>query len=460
MIEKILVVDDDQLVNEFVDETLTRAGYDVTSAMSGEDAIELIEIEDFDLILSDVRMPRMNGIELLKQIKRIASPSTIVIMITAYGTVKNAVEAMRIGAFDYVLKPFSPDELELTVKRALRFQDLQRENEFLKTEVGRRYSFDNIIGKNKVLTDVFDLVKVAADSRATILITGESGTGKELVARAIHYNSPRKNNAFIRVNCASLPENLIESELFGHEKGAFTGAIKQTKGRFELADNGTLLLDEISEMPLSLQAKLLRVLQEYEFERVGSGKPIKVDVRIIATSNRNLKAEIKEGHFREDLYYRLNVIQIELPPLRARIDDIPELTNYFINKYNEENHRQVEGVADKTLRILMKHHWPGNIRELENIIQRGVVTCKTNMLTPEELPSYLTLGETIDSGDVKLTMPVSLAELEKYAIFEGLKFTSGNRSKAADILGITSRTLRNKLAEYDIRQNALEENLG
>jgi len=454
MNEKILVVDDDKLVNEFVEETLTRSGYDVTSAMSGEDALELIEIEDFDLILSDVRMPRMDGLELLKRIKK-TSPSSLVMMITAYGTVKNAVEAMKIGAYDYVLKPFSPDELELTVKKALKFHDLQIENDMLRTEIGRKYSFDNIVGKNKALTDVFDLVKVAADSKATILITGESGTGKELIARAIHYNSPRKNNKFIRVNCASLPENLIESELFGHEKGAFTGAIKQTKGRFELADRGTLLLDEISEMPMSLQAKLLRVLQEYEFERVGSGEVISVDVRVIATSNRNLKAEIKDGNFREDLYYRLNVIQIELPPLRARKDDITGLCQHFIQKYNEENGRAVEGVTERAVKALLDYHWPGNIRELENMIQRGVVTAKSPLLDVDDFPNYLVIGEEVDSGDLRLPMPVSLGELEKVAIFEALKFTSGNRSKAADILGVTSRTLRNKLAEYGTRKESV-----
>jgi len=455
MTEKILVVDDDKLVNEFVEETLTRSGYDVTSSMSGEDAVELIDVEDFDLILSDVRMPRMDGIELLKRIRK-TSPATMVIMITAFGTVKNAVEAMKIGAHDYILKPFSPEELELTVKKALDYHDLRAENDMLREEVGRKYSFDNIVGKNKTLTDVFDLVKVAADSRATILITGESGTGKELIAKAIHYNSPRHDEAFIRVNCASLPENLIESELFGHEKGAFTGAIKQTKGRFELADDGTLLLDEISEMPMSLQAKLLRVLQEYEFERVGSGTPIKVDVRVIATSNRNLKSEIRQGNFREDLFYRLNVIQIEIPPLRARKDDIPALVDHFVEKYNEENKRSVDKVDDVAMKILLNHHWPGNVRELENIVQRGVVTCRATTITAEFLPEYLTMGESMDSGDVRLPMPVSIAELEKYAIMESLKFTGNNRSKAADILGITSRTLRNKLAEYGMKKNLAE----
>ncbi len=451
MTEKILVVDDDKLVNEFVEETLTRSGFDVTTAMSGEDALELMAIEDFDLILSDVRMPRMDGIQLLKKIRREA-PATTVIMITAYGTVKNAVEAMKLGAFDYVLKPFSPDELEITVKKALEFHELKTENELLRTEIGRRYSFENIVGKNKNLTEMFDLVKVAADSRATILITGESGTGKELFAKAVHYNSPRKNKVFVRVNCASLPENLIESELFGHERGAFTGAIKQTKGRFELADGGTLLLDEISELPLALQAKLLRVLQEHEFERVGSGTPIKVDVRVIATSNRNLRAEISEGNFREDLYYRINVIQLELPPLRARRDDIPELVDHFIGKYNEENSRTIQGVDKKALRLLMDYHWPGNVRELENIIQRGVVTGKGDLLTENDLPGYIALGDTIDTGSIRLPMPVSIAELEKQAIFEALKFTSGNRTKAADVLGITSRTLRNKLSEYGVKR--------
>jgi len=455
MHERILVVDDDQLVNEFVDETLTRAGYDVTSASSGADALELLEVDDFELILSDVRMPEVGGIDLLKRVRKV-SPSTIVIMITAFGTVKNAVEAMKLGAFDYVLKPFSPDELELTVKKALRFHQLQQENDRLRNEVGKKYSFENIIGSSKQLTDVFDVVKLAADSKATILITGESGTGKELIARAIHYNSPRADEAFIRVNCASLPENLIESELFGHEKGAFTGAIKQTKGRFELADGGTILLDEISEMPMSLQAKLLRVLQEWEFERVGSGKSIKVDVRVIATSNRNLKAEIREGNFREDLYFRLNVVQLELPSLRSRRDDIPALTDHFILKYNTENNRSVQGLSNKAMQLFNKYHWPGNVRELENIIQRCVVTCTDEIIQPESLPSYIISGEAIDSGDVVLPMPVSIAELERVAIGEALKFTGGNRTKAADILGITSRTLRNKLAEYGLKDKNRE----
>jgi len=446
MRQKILVVDDDNLVNEFITETLNRAGYEVLSASSGAEALTLMEDEEFDLVLTDVRMPEMDGIALLTKIKDL-SPDTVVVVITAYGTVKNAVDAMKKGAYDYILKPFSPDEIEIIVRRGLEHRALQFENKVLRAQIRDKYSFENIVGQNRRLLDIFDLIETAANSRATILLTGESGTGKELVAKAIHYNSSRRDKPFIRVNCAALPENLIEAELFGHEKGAFTGAIRQNKGRFELADGGSLLLDEISEMPFQLQAKLLRVLQESEFERVGSGVPVKVDVRIIATSNRNLPELVKKGSFREDLYYRLNVISIEIPALRARRDDIPLLIEHFIRKFNAEDERQIEGVSEKAMRMLLDYPWPGNVRELENLIHRAVLTTKDNILTHKDFPSYVALGLGMESADM-LSEPITIAEGEKILILKSLERHSGNRTKAADDLGITTRTLRNKLHEY------------
>ena len=452
MEKNILVVDDDNLVNEFVTETLKRLNYSVSSATSGAEALEMIESRDFDLVLSDVRMPEMDGITLLEKIKSI-TPDTVVVIVTAFGTVENAVNAMKKGAYDYILKPFSPDALEIVVKRALEHRHLSVENRSLKAQIREKFSFDNIVGQNRRLRDIFDLIETAANSKATILLTGESGTGKELVAKAVHYNSPRRDNPFIRINCAALPESLIESELFGHEKGAFTGAINQTKGRFHLADQGSLLLDEISEMPIQLQSKLLRVLQESEFERVGSGTPIKVDVRIIATTNRDLMEEIKKGSFREDLYYRLNVINIEVPALRERKDDIPLLVEHFIEKFNREDDRQIKGITDNALNLLMQYPWPGNVRELENMIQRAVVTARDNVITHKDFPQHLALGPSSASGGDMLTEPLTISEGEKILILKSLERNSGNRTKAADELGITTRTLRNKLHEYGMTDN-------
>ncbi|HER00334.1 MAG TPA: sigma-54-dependent Fis family transcriptional regulator [candidate division Zixibacteria bacterium] len=451
MSNMILVVDDDKLVNEFVNETLTRAGFKVHSALSGAEALKLMQENEYDLILTDVRMPEMDGITLLMKIKAV-SPDSVVVVITAYGTIENAVDAMRKGAYDYILKPFSPDEIEIVVRRGLEHRALAMENKVLRAQIRDKYSFENIVGQNRKLLDIFDLIQTAANSKATILLTGESGTGKELVAKAIHYNSPRKDMPFIRINCAALPENLIESELFGHEKGAFTGAIKQTKGRFELADGGSLLLDEVSEMDLGLQAKLLRVLQESEFERVGSGLPVKVDVRLIATSNRNLMDEVRKGKFREDLYYRLNVINIEIPPLRERKDDLPLLIEHFIQKFNEEDERHIEGLSEKALRLLQSYPWPGNVRELENLIHRAVVTSKNSVITHMDFPSYLALGPNAEMSDM-LSEPITISEGEKILILKSLERHAGNRTKAAEELGITTRTLRNKLHEYGMTDN-------
>ena len=444
---RILVVDDDNLMREFLDETLRRSKYSVELASTGDEAFKKIKSWEYDVILTDIRMPKMSGMELLKAVKD-NSPQAKVMLMTAYGTIENAVEAMKLGAFDYITKPFSADDIELKIKRAIEYNRLEQENRRLLEEVTTKYKFDNIIGKSPQIRKVFEIIDSIADSKSSVLITGESGTGKELIARAIHYNSPRKNQPFVAVNCAVLPENLMESELFGHEKGAFTGAIKKTTGKFELAHQGTLLLDEISEIPPALQAKLLRVLQEREFERVGSGETIQVDVRIISTSNQNLPELIQEGKFREDLYFRLNVLPINIPPLRERKEDIIILAEYFLDKYKKENNRDIKGISEKVFQIFMEYHWPGNVRELENYIERAVVTSKGELLTPEDFPKELLFKADLITPQFEAGMTID--EAEKALILKTLETCSGNKTKAAKTLGVSVRTLRNKLNEYGL----------
>jgi DNA-binding NtrC family response regulator len=443
----ILVVDDDNLVNDFLTEALNRAGYAVESVLSGEEALIKLEEKSYDVMISDIKMKGMDGITLLKKAKEMRS-DMVVVMITAFGTVENAVRAMKLGAYDYLLKPVSPDSIELLMERVAELVTLRRENTRLRSDLASRYQ--NIIGKSSKMKEVFELIQTTADARSTVLITGESGTGKELVARAIHYVSNRKEKPFIKLNCAALPENLVEAELFGYEKGAFTGAMRQHKGRFEMAHTGTLLLDEISEMPHGLQAKLLRVLQEKEFERIGSGISIEVDVRIIATSNRNLKEAIQLKQFREDLFYRLNVIPVHLVPLRDRLEDIPLLANHFIEKYDRENNKDVKGIDEGAFHLFMRYHWPGNVRELENYIERAVVTTSKSILSADDFPKELALGKLADDA-LKFGEELTLADGEKYLILKALERFSGNKTRAAEALDITPRTIRNKLAEYNIR---------
>jgi DNA-binding NtrC family response regulator len=446
---RILTVDDDPLLRDFLSEALTRSGCRVDSVSTGEEALEKITEKEYDIILTDVRLPNMDGVEVLKRAKS-SLPDAQVIMITAYGTVQNAVEAMKLGAFDYLLKPLSVDEIDLVIKRALDHKRLVLENKLLRSEVKEKYGFGNIVGRTPEMDKIFELVRTIADTKATVMITGESGTGKELIAKAIHYNSSRREGPFIRINCAALPEGLVESELFGHEKGSFTGAIRQSRGRFELADGGTLLLDEISEINLHLQGKLLRVLQEREFERVGSGIPIQVDVRIIATSNRNLKQWIQDGKFREDLFYRLNVVPIHIPPLRERKEDIPALAQHFLEKYNLENNRQIAGISPKVNELSLNYSWPGNVRELENYIERAVVTAKGSILTPRDFPRELTFGR-IRKRTREIEVGSTVHEAERELILKTLEAEEGNRTKTARILGISTRTLRNKLHEYGLK---------
>ena len=443
---RILIVDDEEIVRDFISEVLIRMGHAPLAADCGEKAIEYLERAEFDIVITDFKMPGVSGIDVLKKSLELW-PDCRVVMITAFGTIEQAVNAMKIGAHDYITKPVSPDHLEMVVTKALEYRKLKLENRILKSEIGDKYSFDNIIGKADVMQDVFELIRRAAPSESTILINGESGTGKEMVAKAIHFNSSRNGGPFIKMNCAALPEGLIESELFGHEKGAFTGAIRATRGRFELADGGTLLLDEISEIPPPLQAKLLRVLQEKEFERIGSGQTIKVDVRVIATSNRDLREEVANGSFRNDLYYRLNVIPIDLPPLRMRKDDIAILCGSFLEKYSRNFGVPIKALSDKVLKIFESYSWPGNVRELENLIERAVVISKNQELKPSDFPPELTSGMTASAaGSVEVGM--SVGEAEKILILKTLKAHAGNKTRTAEVLGISTRTLRNKLHEY------------
>ncbi|MCI0531319.1 MAG: sigma-54 dependent transcriptional regulator [candidate division Zixibacteria bacterium] len=449
MPDKILIVEDDRIMQDFLREALTRLQLSVDYASTGDEAAERIRSQNYDVILSDVRIPTMDGIEVLKMAKS-HLPDSKVVMMTAYGTVQNAVEAMKLGAFDYVMKPISADELEIVVKKALEYKRLLFENKQLKSELAGKYKYENIVGKSPAMRKVFEQIDVVADNKSTVLITGETGTGKELVAKAIHYNSSRRDFSYVSINCASIPEGLIESELFGHEKGAFTSAIKTTLGRFEIAHGGTLVLDEISEISPALQAKLLRVLQEREFERLGSGSSIQVDVRVIAISNRDLKEEIRKGDFREDLYYRLNVLPVHLPSLRDRKEDIPLLVEFFLDRYNRETKKKIERVDEKGMGLLLNYHWPGNVRELENYIERAVVISTKSVLTESDFPRELTLPPVENTGDGP-GADQSISANEKKLIIQALRDFNGNRTKAAGKLGITTRTLRNKLKLYGMK---------
>lgn len=444
--ERLLVVDDEALVRDFLKEALTRASYQVDLAEDGKRAKEILKDQPYDLVLTDLKMPGVTGLDLLRFVKA-HLPETQVIMMTAYGTIENAVEAMRLGAFDYITKPFTSGELDLVLDRAFEHRRLVNENRFLRDELAEKYGFKAIIGKSKAMQEVFEIMKVVAPNHSTIMIEGESGTGKELVARAIHYNSARKDKPFIKINCAALPEGLIESELYGHEKGAYTHAFARSKGKFELADGGTILFDEIGEMAPGLQAKLLRVLQEREFERIGGHETIQVDVRVIATTNRNLEEEVEKGRFRKDLYYRLNVISIHLPPLSRRREDIPLLAHHFLQCYKREYNKAIEGISEEAMLHLCRSDWPGNVREIANRIERAVVLCRGKTL---ELNDFF-VGGRIRSNTINEFPQVpgtSLRDMEKWLILKTLNAQKANRTKTAEILDISIRTLRNKIREY------------
>ena len=445
----ILVVDDDADMREMVHDMLKDRRHQVTTASSGQEALRLLGEGGYAVVLSDLRMKGMQGIELLTEIKKTV-PDINVILMTAFGSVETAVEAMKYGASDYLTKPVKKDELIRVVERVLREAGLRREVSRLRKEVHKEYSFHHILGKSKPMQAVFDLIKRVADSPTNILITGESGTGKELVAKAIHYNSDRKEAPFVPVNCAAIPEQLLESELFGHMRGSFTDARMDKRGLFEEAQKGTLFLDEISELPIMLQAKLLRAIQEKEIRRVGATKPISVDVRIIAATNLNLAEEAKAKRFRDDLYYRLNVIELKLPPLRDRREDIVLLVEGFLKRCGEVRGKEVKGVSEASLAMLMDYTWPGNVRELENVIERAVTLSRGEKVTPDDLPPAVqgARGDrrVLDEA-VEKTLP--LHEIEKEYIKKILEKTGGNKYQAAQALGIDRKTLYRKLAEIE-----------
>ncbi len=445
----ILVIDDEPIMRDFLEETLVRAGYEVVPVTDGVAGLAEIRNNSYDLIITDMRMPGLDGLALLEQTKKMQSDTAVMIM-TAYAYVETAVKALKAGAADYIMKPFTPDEIEHVVKKALYERKLENENRYLRAEIEQGFNFQEMVGSSAAMLAIYDQIKKISQSKASVLLRGESGTGKELIARAIHYSSPRRDKPFIKINCAALAPTLLESELFGHEKGSFTHAINKKIGRFELADEGTLLLDEISEMDPGLQSKLLRVLQEKEFERVGGTKPIKVDTRIISTTNRNLEKAIEEGRFREDLYFRLNVIPIKIPPLRERKEDIPALAQHFLKKCGVENNKNLKKIHNDAMMMLMGHSWPGNVRELENCIERAVVLCTGDTIASDSF-SFSVKAPRPPSGDgIYLPENATVGEAERILILHTLKKCDNNKTKTAEILDISVRTLRNKLKEYQV----------
>ncbi|MFO7666568.1 MAG: sigma-54 dependent transcriptional regulator [Desulfobacterales bacterium] len=456
--ETILIVDDEKNYPPILSAVLEEEGYETLTANNGITALEIVQNSDIDLVLTDMKMPLMDGIELLERIKAI-DQDLPVIMMTAHGTVEKAVEAMQKGAYNYILKPFNNNRLIIYVKKAMAMYGVVKDNRRLRNVVELQYNFGNLIGKSKVMLNVFETIRKISPSSATVLIEGESGTGKELVAKSIHFNSPRRDKPFIAVNCSALAENLLESELFGHEKGAFTGAISMKKGRFELADGGSLFLDEISELSQGLQVKLLRALQERTFERVGGVKPILVDIRIIAATNRQLKEEVKQGRFREDLFYRLNVINIVIPPLRHRLEDIRLLVDHFIKKYTAERKTgpSITGVNADVERLLYDYTWPGNVRELENVIERAMILCTGDKIgvvdLPKEFKDNVYSPLRFDGIPATAKLYETLELVEKVMIERAMKISNNVQSHAAELLGIGKSGLNQKLKKFNIDSN-------
>jgi len=448
----ILLIDDEATQRDILCGYLKKKGYKILSASSGEDGINITKNSSIDIILSDFKMTDLNGIQVLEQVRKI-NPEISFVIVTAYGTVENAVKAIRLGAFDYISKPVDLDELDLMIERIIEHKNLKSENKLLKTQLQEKYKISSIISHSPKMEEVINVAARVADSKATVLITGENGTGKEVLAKAIHFLSSRKDRSFIPVNVPALTETLLESELFGHEKGAFTGADKTRKGRFELADGGTLFLDEVGDIPQSIQVKLLRVLQEHQFERVGGTEKIEVDVRIIAATNKDLEQKIKDGTFREDLYYRLNVVSIKIPSLRERREDILPMIENFIQKFCKENNKGQIEISKEAADILMRYNFPGNVRELENIIERAVVLTRSNIITLNDLPINIKGFKEEDSLTVIRggTLTERVEALEKQLIYDALQESGGNQTKAGKLLGLTERNLRYKLKKYKIK---------
>ncbi len=449
---RILLIDDEPAQIASLKSFLKRRNYKVKSALSGEEGLQIVRDEHIDLIFTDFRMPDMNGLEVVKQVKKI-NPEILIAIITAFSATEEAVEVMKEGAFDYLSKPINLDELEMLVVKAKEHCHLVSENKLLREQLEGKYKFDSIITQNGKMEEVLNTAGRVAKSKAAILVRGESGTGKELIAKAIHYSSDRKEKPLIIVNCAALTENLLESELFGHEKGSFTGATSQRIGRFEQADGGTLFLDEVGDIPLQTQVKLLRALQFGEFERVGGTQTIKVDVRVLTATNRNLEELIQKGVFREDLFYRINVISITIPPLKERKSDIPILIRHFIDKYSKENRKEISGISKEAQNILMRYHFPGNIRELENIIERAVVLARENTVLTSDLPSEMNITNEkiiLDPHNFSDNYTEKIAAFEMAMILEALEIKHGNQSQAAKLIGISERHLRSRMQKLNI----------
>ncbi len=456
--EKILVVDDEQSLRDVLSIMLKRAGYAVTSAMDGEEAIELLNKEIFDLVITDLRMPKIDGMEVLKAVKS-ASPETVVLIITAFASADSAVEAMKQGAYDYLTKPFQVDEVQLIIRNALEKRRLTTENMLLKREMASQSSFAQLVGQSEAMQKVFDVVRKVADSKSNVLICGESGTGKELVARAIHYNSARSVMPFVAVNCSAVPETLLESELFGHMKGSFTGAIANKAGLFEVADGGTIFLDEIGDTTPTIQVKLLRVIQEREFRRVGGNHDVKVDVRVVAATNKDLEKAVADGSFREDLYYRLDVIPIRLPPLRMRTGDIPLLVNHFLERFSKESGKPKPVISQEAMHVLLSHEWRGNVRELENLIERVVAFATAELVTDAEVHGWLHRPATqsqhqampVDLTDEGLDLEGLINGIEKDLLLKALERSKWVKKKAARMLRLNTRSFRYRLEKYAIK---------
>ncbi|GJQ47399.1 MAG: sigma-54-dependent Fis family transcriptional regulator [Candidatus Jettenia sp. AMX1] len=442
----LLLVDDDKNTLDGLVKILMHDGYTVSGAVSGYDALNLLSRKNFDIIVTDMKLPGMGGISLIHEIRK-REESAAIVVITAYSSVKTAVEAIKCGADDYLTKPINIEELKVVLEKLWEKQQLIAQNRILKEKLKDRYKFSELVGSTSQMQQIFHMIEDVAPSTASILILGETGTGKELVANAIHYQSDRSARPFIALHCAALSEGVLESELFGHEKGAFTGAIQTRKGRFEMADGGTLFLDEVGEMSLKVQVKLLRVLEKGEFERVGGEKTLKVDVRFIAATNRHLEREVSEGRFREDLFYRLNVITINLPPLRERRDDIPILSNFFVIKYTKKYKKEIKGFTPEAMDALCAYHWPGNVRELENVIERAIVLCKKNTLSVDHLPGNV-IPNKDDISVIKIPLGISLKEAEKEIIQKTLLMAQGSKKEAAKILGISHRKIEYKVKEW------------
>jgi len=446
---RVLIVDDERAIRDLLSDAVRHTGYEIFSASNGKEALSLIRQENIHIAICDIKMPAMSGIELLQQILDI-SPETIVIMITAYASVETAVNSLRYGAFDYILKPFVYEDVIAKISRIDQYLKIKRENQILRNEIEKRYDFHNIVARSQPMQKVFDMVRKVSATTSNILITGESGTGKEMIALAIHFNSPKKDKRFIPINCGAVPISLWESELFGHVRGAFTGASSNKEGYLQIAEKGTLFLDEISEVPLDAQVKLLRVIENQEFTPLGSVVTQKLNARIIVSSNKNLKHMVEQGQFRDDLYYRLNVVQIHIPSLHERKDDIPPLVRHFINQYNRELVKNIQGVDNMTMKLLLSYSWKGNVRELKNVIERAMIFCDRELIRVQDLPAELhdsrKVSELIGCGDLRQ----SIKEFEKICILSVLEEVSFDKKKAASILGLSKSSFYRKMEELGI----------